>query len=85
MKNNGSLFDVTMKSCDGAEIFEMVGLFLLHHLSQLIGKDNIGLHRDDGLAILDNAFGSSSERARKRLIALFRDHGLKVIRKCSLV
>ena len=85
IKNNGSLFDVMMDSYGGAEICEIVGLFLLHHLSQLIGKNSIGLCRDNGLASLDNASGPSSERMRKRLITLFQDQGLKVTTKCNFV
>ncbi len=50
-KDSNSLFDVTMGSYDGAEICELVGLFILNKLGQKFGKENIGLYRDDGLAI----------------------------------
>ena len=51
--NNQSLFDVTiMGSYDGAEICELVGLFLLNKLAQRFGGDNVGLYRDDGLLLL---------------------------------
>ena len=50
IKKCGSLFDVTMGSYDGGEVCEMVGLFLLHQLEKLVGSNNIGLCRDDGLA-----------------------------------
>ena len=46
--NNSNLFDVTMGSYDGAEICELVGLFILNHLGKSFGKENIGLYRDDG-------------------------------------
>ena len=52
--NNSNLFDVTMGSYDGAEICELVGLFILNHLGKSFGKENIGLYRDDGLAIIKN-------------------------------
>ena len=55
IKKNGSLFDVAMGSFDGAEICELVGLFLLNNLTQLVQSSNIGLYKDDGLAILENA------------------------------
>ena len=51
-KDSNSLFDVTMGSYDGAEICELVGLFILNKLAQKFGKENIGLYRDDGLAIM---------------------------------
>ncbi len=41
-----------MGSYDGAEICELVGLFILNKLGQKFGKENIGLYRDDGLAIV---------------------------------
>ena len=39
--NNSNLFDVTMGSYDGAEICELVGLFILNHLGKKFGKKNI--------------------------------------------
>jgi hypothetical protein len=49
---SNSLFDITMSSFDGAEICELVGLFILNHLGKRFGKGNIGLYRNDGLAII---------------------------------
>ena len=39
-KNPSSLFDV---SFDGAEVCELIGLFLLNNLSEKYGKNNVGL------------------------------------------
>ena len=66
-KKRGSLFDVTMGSFDGAEICELVGLFMLHNLANVVGAHNIGLYRDDGLAILKNASGPTAERTTKKI------------------
>ena len=85
IKKNGSLFDVTMGSYDGAEVCELVGLFILHQLSQLVGAKNIGLYRDDGLAILENASGPTSERIKKKIIKLFHQHGLNITAETNLV
>ncbi len=41
-----------MGSYDGAEICELVGLFILNKLGQKFCKENIGPYRDDGLAIM---------------------------------
>ena len=84
-KKNGSLFDVAMGSFDGAKICELVGLFLFNNLTQLVGSNNIGLYRDDGLAILKNASGPSSERIKKRIINFFQHHGLKRTAETNLV
>ena len=51
-KKNSPQFDVAMGSFDGAEVCELVGLYMLHHLSFVIGdKIVIGLYRNDGLAV----------------------------------
>ena len=37
-KNHSSMFDVTMGSFDGAEVCELIRLFLLNNLSEKYGK-----------------------------------------------
>ena len=63
IKKDGNLFDVTMGSYDGAEICELVGLFLLHELNTLMTDKagSIGLYRDDGLAAVYNLSGPAIE------------------------
>ena len=46
------LFDVAMGVYDGAEIRELIGLYLLDKLFHVAGKLNTGLNLDDGLAFL---------------------------------
>ena len=58
-----SNFDVTMGSFDGAEICELVGLFLLSQLQYL--NINVGLYRDDGLAIT-NQTPRKADKIKKR-------------------
>ena len=64
-KDNESMFDVTMGSYDGAEVCELVGLFILNILCNKYGKENIGLYRDDGLALFNNITGTQAERIKK--------------------
>ena len=49
-------FDVPMGSYDGAEVCELVGLYILHKLTSgetpIFEKENCGIYRDDGLAII---------------------------------
>ena len=73
-KGGNELFDVTMGSFDGAEVCELVGLYLLDKLSKLLGKDNVGLYRDDGLA----ASGPVLDKMRKNIITLFKNEGLGI-------
>ncbi len=72
-KDSNSLFDVTMGSYDGAEICELVGLFILNKLGQKFGKENIGLYRDDGLAIMKNKSARLADKTyEERTPQMFR-------------
>ena len=77
VKKQGGDFDVTMGSFDGAEVCELVGLYLLSLLCENSNKDQIGLYRDDGLAALKLS-GPQASRARKDLCDIFRSCGLRV-------
>ena len=53
VKQNNPNFDVTMGSWDGAEVCEIVGLYLLNKLvniKQIFNKNEVGIFRDDGLS-----------------------------------
>ena len=82
-KNNSS-FDVTMGSYDGAEVCELVGLFILNDLCNEYGKDNIGLYRDDGLAIFKHTSGPQAERIRKDITRRFKTHGLNITMQTNM-
>ena len=71
-------FDVTMGSFDGAEICEIMGLYILCLLTELITKDDIGLYRDDGLLLLRNANGIKTEKTRKEIINIFKNIGFQI-------
>ena len=82
IKKDSGLFDVTMGAYDGAEICELVGTYLLF----LIGKKykNVGLYRDDGLAVFKNTSGPANERIKKNIQKIFKDKGLDIIIKCNI-
>ena len=46
-KNTTEHFDVTEGSFDGAEVCELVGLYLLHKLQPIFINSSVGLYRDD--------------------------------------
>ena len=50
-KKGGDIFDVGMGFFDGAEVCEIIGLFLLEELAEL--NIQVGIYRDDGLAVSD--------------------------------
>ena len=77
-QQNNSLFDVTMGSFDGAEVCELIGLFMLNSLAKKYGKDRVGLYRDDGLILLRGTSARLADKARKDLHQLFDEFQLKI-------
>ncbi len=71
-------FDVSICAFDGAEICKSVGLYLLSKLKKKLQVDSIGLFRDDALATLRSCSGCMAVRARKNLIKVVQDCGLKI-------
>lgn len=61
-RSDDPMFDVTMGSNDGAEICELVGLYVLHLLDEKCGRNNLGFYRDYGLACFHNTTGPQSDR-----------------------
>lgn len=74
-KKGDTTFDITMGSYDGAETCELVGSFLLSQLQDL--DINIGLYRDDGLAI-SNATPRVTENIKKEICRVFNQNGLRI-------
>ena len=64
-KSTESCFDVTMGSFDGAEICELVGLYIQSNLENILPKTNFGLYRDDGLILLGNLNGQQVDKKRR--------------------
>ena len=77
-------FDVTMGSNDGAEICELVGLYLLSLIAEKYRKEDTGLYRDDGLAIIRSRNGRQADVYRKNITKIMKDNGLKIEVKCNL-
>jgi hypothetical protein len=77
-KKTDDSFDVTMGCYDGAEICELVGLLILDNLSKIIDKRDTGLYRDDGLILLRNASGRTTDKMRKDVINLFKTIGFQI-------
>ena len=75
-KEDNTLFDVTMESFDGTKICELVGFYLFDEVSSLIGRDNVRLYRDDGLAAINSSSGLVVDKMRKSIIALFKNDGI---------
>ena len=56
-----------MRAYDGAEVCELVGIYMLNLLSKKYNKNDFGLYRDHGLAILKNKSGLQSEQVKKNI------------------
>ena len=74
-------FDVSMGSFDGAEVCEMVGLFILS-LLEPTGVD-LGLYRDDLLGVT-SLKGRPLEMMKQRITSIFQEKGLKVVGTVNL-
>ena len=77
----GEPFDVTMGSSDGAEISELVGLFLLDRMDTegVLQADLGGLYRDDGLVLIPQAMSDrDGEKLRQKIRNLFKKYGFKI-------
>ena len=72
------LFDVTMGCFDDAEVFQLVGTFVLATLSKKIPSGDIALYRDDGLGALWNMPGSQADWIRKDVMRIFEEVGLRI-------
>ena len=73
-KRNGDAdCEVAIGSFDGAELCELVGLYILHILSEKYGKHRIDLYRDDGLACFRYTSGPQADRIRKDFIKIFKE------------
>ena len=77
-KTTSNCFDVTMGSFDGAEICELVGLFILDTLTKTTEKTNTGLYRDDGLIVLQGKNGHEKDKIKKDIIKIFQKIGFQI-------
>ena len=77
-KSTESCFDVTMGSFDGAEICELVGLYIQSNLENILPKTNFGLYRDHELILLRNLNGQQMDKKRKAIIKIFKHIGFSI-------
>ena len=77
-RGDSPMFDVAMGCYDGAEVCELVGLYILHKLTSAFPDGNIGLYRGDGLAIFKNINTRSGDNVRKKFSEILGNLGLKI-------
>ena len=74
----------SMGCFDGAEVFQLVGTFVLATLSKKIPLSDIGLYRDGDLGALWNLPGFQAYHRRKDVTKIFGELGLRITIKISL-
>ena len=74
-------FDVTEGSFDGAEVCELVGLFLLNQLEDIITNGSVGVYKDDGLAVVYKYFGPQMDSPQ---IDFFKQHDFQITIEINL-
>ena len=72
IQRDSDTFDVTVGGYNGAEISELVGIFMLSPLSKSYSSNNIGLYLDDRLSIFRNISGT-----KKIIQKVFKDKSLQ--------
>ena len=77
-------FDITMGAYDGAQITDLVGLYILNKLKTEIPEIDFGLYRDDGLGIHKRIPTTKLEAIKKKLFKMFKDIGLSITLETSL-
>ena len=84
MKKRSDLFDVQMGVYDGAEVCELIAIFLLNLLGRQYVTKNIGLHGDYRLSIFKNCSDPQMEKIKKQLQKVCKNNGLDVFIECSM-
>ena len=77
-KNGNEDFDIPLGCYDGAEICELVGIYIQIKLCKLMNKRDFRLYRDDGLGILRNTCRPEADRKRKNIRKVFKEYGLSI-------
>ena len=62
-----------MGSYDGAELCELIGIYIQSLLTNILSKNKTGLYRDDGLFILRKINKQQTDRMRKKIISIFKN------------
>ena len=85
IKRDSDTFDVIIGSYDGAQISELVRIFMLSLLSKTFNTNNIGFYHDEILSVFRNISGLQAEKLKKNVIQkVFKEKDWQIIIKCSL-
>ena len=77
-KETQSCFYMKMGRNDGAEIYELVEIYILTRLATIIKKCDCGLYRDRGLLIIRNGNMQRIGGSSKNIIKIFKTVGFSI-------
>ena len=77
-------WDITMGAYDGAQVTDLVGLYVLHLLKTEIPEIDFGIYRDDGLGVHRRIPPTQLNGIKKRILNLFEKLGLKILAEQNL-
>ena len=64
LKKEGGSFDITIGANDGAEVCELIGIYMSYLIGRKYDSKSIGLYRDDELAAFKYVNGPASEKIK---------------------
>ena len=73
-----------MGAYDGAEVCELVGIYLQLLLGEKYNKTDFSLYRDAGLAVFRNVSGPQLERIKKEFQRIFKENHLDIVISCNM-
>ena len=79
MKKEGDSFRVIIGAYDRAEVYELIGIYMLYLIGKKYSSKNIGLYRDNGPSVFKNARRPASEKIKKQLQYFYKQKGLQII------
>ena len=65
MKKEGGSFYFIIGVYDGADVCELIGIYMLYLIGKRHNLKNIGLYGDDGLAVFKDLNRPASEKGKK--------------------
>ena len=63
---------------DGAQLCELIGIYIQCLLESTLEKNLMGLYRDDGFIILRNTKSHQTDKIRKKIISIFKSIDFKI-------
>ena len=72
MKKEGDSFRVITEAYDGAEVYELIGIYMLYLIGKKYSSKNIGLYRDNGLPYSKSQEDQLQKKIKKQLQYFFK-------------